>query len=70
MTAEFADVAVGAAEGMDGWNTLSSAADGAELVEAAREAGAIETEALPEEKLGHLKGAAGQAGGRWRISAR
>jgi len=58
MTAEFADVAVGAAEGIDGWNTLIVRSErGRELVEAARKAGVIETEALPEENLSHLKGA-------------
>jgi coenzyme F420 hydrogenase subunit beta len=58
MTAEFADVAVGAAEGIDGWNTvIVRSGRGRELVEAARKAGVIETDALPEENLNHLKGA-------------
>jgi coenzyme F420 hydrogenase subunit beta len=58
MTAEFADVAVGAAEGIEGWNTLIvRSARGRELVDAARAAGAIEVRALPEENLSHLKGA-------------
>jgi coenzyme F420 hydrogenase subunit beta len=58
MTAEFADVAVGAAEGIDGWNTLIVRSErGRELVEAARKAGVIETDALPDENLNHLKGA-------------
>jgi coenzyme F420 hydrogenase subunit beta len=58
MTAEFADVAVGAAEGIEGWNTLIVRSErGRELVDAARAAGVIETETLPEENLDHLKGA-------------
>jgi coenzyme F420 hydrogenase subunit beta len=56
MTAEFADVSVGAAEGASGWNTLIVRSDaGRELVEAARAKGVIETVPLPEEKLAHLK---------------
>jgi len=58
MTAEFADVSVGAAEGIEGWNTLVLRSErGKELVEAARAAGVIETDALPDENLSHLKGA-------------
>ncbi len=58
MTAEFADVAVGAAEGIDGWNTLIVRSErGRELVEAAHAAGVIGADALPEENLSHLKGA-------------
>ena len=56
MTAEFADVSVGAAEGAEGWNTLIIRSDaGRELVEAARAKGVIETAPLPEENLAHLK---------------
>jgi coenzyme F420 hydrogenase subunit beta len=56
MTAEFADVSVGAAEGIEGWNTLIvRSAAGVELVEAARAAGALEVAALPDENLQHLK---------------
>ena len=56
MTAEFADVSVGAAEGAEGWNTLIVRSDaGRELVEAARAKGVIETAPLPEENLAHLK---------------
>jgi len=58
MTAEFADIAVGAAEGVAGWNTLIVRSDrGHELVEAARAQGVIEADALPQENLNHLKGA-------------
>jgi len=56
LTAEFADIAVGAAEGVEGWNTLIIRSDaGKELVEAARAKGVIETAPLPEENLAHLK---------------
>ncbi len=58
MTAEFADVSVGSAEGIEGWNTLVvRSARGQEFVGAARKAGVLETGALPEENLNHLKGA-------------
>ena len=59
LTAELADVSVGSAEGVDGWNTLIvRSGAGKELVEAAVAGGAIETAVLPEEKLAHLKEAA------------
>ncbi len=59
MTAEFADVSVGAAEGIDGWNTLIVRTDaGAALVERARTAGAIETAPLPVANVAHLREAA------------
>ena len=59
LTAELADVSVGSAEGADGWNTLIVRSEaGKELVEAAVAGGAIETAALSEEKLEHLKEAA------------
>jgi coenzyme F420 hydrogenase subunit beta len=59
MTAELADVSVGSAEGVEGWNTLIvRSGTGKELVEAARAAGALETAALPKENLEHLKEAA------------
>lgn len=58
MTAELADVSVGAAEGVEGWNTLIVRSDrGAELVDAARAACVLEVDALPDENLNHLKGA-------------
>lgn len=58
MTAEFADVSVGSAEGIEGWNTLIVRSErGRELVDAARAAGVLETDALPDANLGHLKGA-------------
>ena len=56
MTAEFADISVGAAEGVAGWNTLIVRSDaGRELVEAAQAKGVIETKPLPELNLAHLK---------------
>ena len=56
MTAEFADVSVGSAEGVEGWNTLIIRSQaGIELVEAARGKGVIETAPLPEQNLAHLK---------------
>jgi coenzyme F420 hydrogenase subunit beta len=56
MTAEFADVSVGAAEGVAGWNTLIVRSDaGAKLVEAARAGGALEVKPLPDANLAHLK---------------
>jgi coenzyme F420 hydrogenase subunit beta len=59
MTAELADVSVGSAEGVEGWNTLIvRSGAGKELVEAARAGGAIETAPLPKENMEHLKEAA------------
>jgi coenzyme F420 hydrogenase subunit beta len=59
LTAELADVSVGAAEGVDGWNTLIVRSEGGKkLVKAAIAGGAIETAPLPKENLDHLKEAA------------
>lgn len=56
MTAEFTDVSVGAAEGIDGWNTvIVRTGKGAELINRALKQGNIEIEALPAENLHHLK---------------
>ena len=56
MTAEFADISVGSAEGVEDWNTLIIRSDaGRELVEAARGKGIIETAPLPQQNLDHLK---------------
>jgi len=56
MTAEFADISMGAVEGLEGWNTVIIRSDrGKELVGAAEAAGAIEIDQLPGEKLDHLK---------------
>jgi len=59
MTSEFADVSVGSVEGVEGWNTVIIRTDtGADLVKLARDRGMLETAALPEENLKHLKEAA------------
>jgi coenzyme F420 hydrogenase subunit beta len=56
MTAEFTDISVGSAEGVEGWNTLIIRSDvGRELVESARAKGVIETAPLPEQNIAHLK---------------
>ena len=56
MTAEFADISVGAVEGVEGWNTVIVRSErGADLFEQARKKGVIETDALPEKILAHLK---------------
>jgi coenzyme F420 hydrogenase subunit beta len=59
LTAELADVSVGSAEGVDGWNTLIVRSDaGKKLVEAAVAGAALETAVLPDGNLEHLKEAA------------
>ena len=59
MTAEWADLSVGALEGRPGWNTLIVRSPvGGELVERAIGEGYLETEALPPASLDHLSGAA------------
>lgn len=56
MTAETADLSVGAVEGMDDWNTLIVRTQkGEDLVRAARQRGVLEIEDLPEENLSHLE---------------
>ncbi|MBI4337734.1 MAG: Coenzyme F420 hydrogenase/dehydrogenase, beta subunit C-terminal domain [Chloroflexi bacterium] len=58
MTAELADISVGAAEGIEGWNTLVVRTKrGAELVQAAFDQGLLKRGELPNESLEHLKGA-------------
>jgi coenzyme F420 hydrogenase subunit beta len=58
MTAEFTDVSVGAAEGIEGWNTvIVRSGKGVELIGKAVNRGAIEIGALPGENLQHLKDA-------------
>lgn len=55
MTSEFADVSVGAVEGMEGWNTVVVRTErGAELVERAKAKGRLETGELPPENRAHL----------------
>ncbi len=59
MTSEFADISVGAAEGIQGWNTVIVRTDvGAELMQLAKARGKVETDALPPQNLAHLKEAA------------
>ncbi len=59
MTAEFADISIGAVEGIEGWNTVITRTEaGAKLIEMAKEKGILEIDALSDEKLSHLKEAA------------
>jgi len=59
MTSEFADISVGSAEGLPGWNTLIVRTKaGADLMDRAKSAGLVETGVLPDENLTHLKKAA------------
>jgi len=59
MTAEQADISVGTAEGLNGWNTVIVRTDsGARLLGDAIEEGWIETDHLPLDRLEHLKEAA------------
>ncbi len=58
MTAEFTDISVGAAEGIEGWNTvIVRSKKGLELIEKALNRGVIKIKALPGENLRHLKDA-------------
>jgi len=60
MTAEFADISVGAAgAAFPGWNTvIARTKRGSDLLDLAKSKGILETKALPDERLGHLKAAA------------
>jgi coenzyme F420 hydrogenase subunit beta len=59
MTAELADISVGAAEGRPGWNTiLVRTAKGAELLAQARERNLLSLEPAPAASLSHLRQAA------------
>ncbi len=57
MTAEFSDISLGSAGSkFPGWNTVIIRTNaGTDLMEAAREKGILETQALPEQRLAHLK---------------
>lgn len=57
MTSEFSDISVGSAGSQHpGWNTvIVRTARGREVLEAATKRGWLETDALPEERLAHLK---------------
>lgn len=55
MTSEMSDVSVGAAEGIEGWNTVIVRTEkGGELVKAAVSQGLLETAELPRANLAHL----------------
>lgn len=56
MTSEFADISVGAVEGVSGWNTVIARTHrGSEFLNMAQAKGVIETAPLPIENLEHLK---------------
>jgi coenzyme F420 hydrogenase subunit beta len=56
MTSELADVSVGTAEGVEGWNTVIVRTErGEDLLKRAESAGVVEVRPLPEENLRHLK---------------
>jgi coenzyme F420 hydrogenase subunit beta len=55
MTSEMTDISVGAAEGIEGWNTVIIRTErGQELVRTAVSKGLLETGELPKESLDHL----------------
>lgn len=60
LTAEFSDISIGSAgSAFPGWNTvLVRSPEGAALMALATGKGIVETRALPEERLNHLKSAA------------
>jgi len=59
MTAEFTDISVGSAEGVDGWNTvIVRTQKGAGIIAAAKQKGKLEIKELPSQSLKHLKEAA------------
>jgi coenzyme F420-reducing hydrogenase beta subunit len=56
MTAELSDVSVGTVEGKKTWNTVVVRTEmGEKLLRQVKKAGVIETRALPEDNLNHLK---------------
>lgn len=56
MTAELSDISVGTVEGKKSWNTVIVRTEmGEKLLMEAKKAGIIETRALPEDHLNHLK---------------
>ncbi|MFH0813564.1 MAG: Coenzyme F420 hydrogenase/dehydrogenase, beta subunit C-terminal domain [Pseudomonadota bacterium] len=56
MTAEWADISIGAAEGFEEWNTVLMRTDvGADLIRNAVQEGWLETKELPERNIKHLK---------------
>ncbi len=68
LTAELADISVGAAEGSPGWNTIiARSRTGQDLMELALAKGLVEAKAVPEESWAHLTAAA--AGKRARAGS-
>jgi coenzyme F420-reducing hydrogenase beta subunit len=56
MTAELSDISVGTVEGKKSWNTVIVRTEmGEKLLIEAKKAGVIDTRALPEDNLNHLK---------------
>ena len=56
MTSEFADISVGAVEGIEGWNTLIIRTEsGKQLLETAIKQHKLEIDKLPQASLAHLK---------------
>jgi len=56
MTAEFADISIGAAEGIEGWNTvLVRSEKGAELLNKAKRKKILEIHTMPAQNLAHLQ---------------
>ncbi|MBM3154011.1 MAG: hypothetical protein FJ008_01615 [Chloroflexi bacterium] len=56
MTAEFADISVGAAEGIEGWNTVIIRTQrGSEIINLARHKGKLDVDSIPQQNLDHLK---------------
>lgn len=56
MTAEFADLSIGAAEGIPGWNTvIGRSVQGKKILAEAQKEKVIETADLPKANLAHLK---------------
>lgn len=69
MTAEKADISVGTAEGMDGWNTVVvRSALGKDLLSSAIEEGRVQSGPLPEENLRHLEEASKNKRERGRLA--
>jgi coenzyme F420 hydrogenase subunit beta len=56
MTAEFTDISVGSAEGVEGWNTVIVRTQrGVDIIEDAKKKGRLEIKDLPAQNLAHLK---------------
>ena len=69
MTAEWADISMGTVENMEAWNTVVVRSDtGSAVLSEGREKGLLETVALPEENLRHLKEASLNKRKRGRVA--